>query len=91
MTCSPTSSSSSASPPGAGLFLKFQRPAASTPTEATAAAPADAPASVANPNENYDKGYAFEQWVADRFKRDVYKVKHWRSDKRSNEGVLIRR
>jgi hypothetical protein len=72
---------------GAGLFLKWKSPEPSPMSEGMSAPPAEEPSAVVNPNEGYEKGLAFEKWVADRFKRDVYKVKHWRSDKRSNDGV----
>jgi Holliday junction resolvase len=70
-----------------GGWLKFRNgPATNVRTQEASILP-DSKAKSTSVDPNYEKGYAFEQWMADRFDRGVYKVKRWRSDKRSVSGV----
>jgi hypothetical protein len=62
----------------AGTYLKLRSPAASEPLAK------EAPATAGLTEE--EKGVAFEEWVADRFPKLSFELKHWRSDKRSAAG-----
>ncbi len=63
----------------AGAFLKLRSPTAAE----VAAMEAPAPTSGLSDEE---KGYAFERWVADRFPKQSFDLKHWRSDKMTPNG-----
>lgn len=66
----------------AGAYLKFAGdPKPVPPMAAAAAAPA-----TATPLTDEEKGLAFEQWVADRFPKRSFELRHWRSDKISGTG-----
>ena len=64
----------------AGAYLKIK--ATADPTEEPEAPAAEAP----TPPTDEGKGLAFEQWVAERFPRDLFQLIHWHSDKRADNG-----
>jgi len=63
----------------AGAFLKLRNTAATEPVAQEAPAPTTG-------LTDEEKGLAFEQWVADRFPKESFELKHWRSDKMSANG-----
>lgn len=46
------------------------------------------PKLVATEEENKEKGYLFEKYTVDLFDKKWFKVKEWRSDKRSHNGTF---
>ena len=69
-----------------GAYLKMRGPAEPPPAVGIANTTAP-PAEVSTPELSAEeKGVAFEQWVADRFPKERFRIKHWRSDKMSPTG-----
>jgi len=80
-----------------GVYLKMRNPigaadalvpmAAPAGTAAPVAAVVSLPATSNGPTANEVKGTEFEKWIADQFRKDIFKLKQWRGDKRSPNGV----
>lgn len=69
-----------------GAYLKMRGPAEPSPAVGIANTTTP-PAEVSTPELSAEeKGVAFEQWVADRFPKERFRIKHWRSDKMSPTG-----
>lgn len=58
----------------------------SEPKQAAEPAPAAKPKQTPTEEENKEKGYQFEKYIVDLFDKKWFKIKEWRSDKRSHGG-----
>jgi len=67
-----------------GVYLKFRSaPAADAAPVATATV---VPTANAGRTESEVKGTDFEMWVADKFRSDLFEMRHWSGDKRTANG-----